>query len=90
MFYRGIGHVGDYCGRIFGHSSYYMRSPWISFVVGALVIALLVALVVVIVKALGKKKTSARDDLLEILKAKYVAGEIDEEEFLRKKKTLGK
>ncbi len=90
MFYRGMGQIGDYCGRIFGHRSYMFNSPWVSLIVGALVVVLVVVLAVALFKTLNKKKNSTNDDLLELLKSKYVAGEIDEEEYLRKKKLINK
>ena len=85
MYYRFFDHMGSY----WPHSFFY--NPW-GIVLSALAIAAVVVLVVVLVKALKKKNNGGggNDDVLEILKTKYVSGEITEEEYMKKKKILSK
>jgi len=84
MYYRFFDHMGGY----WPHS--FWMNPW-GLVVGALAIAAVVVLVVLLVKA-GKKKNigTDNDEVLELLKTKYVSGEITEEEYMKKKKILSK
>lgn len=89
MFYRGFSEAGEYCERAFNHSSMYSHSPW-GMLFGAVGLILLIVVTVIIVKALGKHKSNDSDDLIELLKSKYASGEIDEEEYLRKRKLLKK
>ena len=71
-------------------NSWGFMSPW-GIVLGALAIIAVVVLVIVLVKVLKKKPAgSGNEEVLELLKTKYVSGEITEEEYLKKKKTLSK
>jgi uncharacterized membrane protein len=88
MFYRGLNQVGEYCGRLVGRSSYFYHSPW-TFLIWVLVAVIVVVLAVIVIKAVSKKN-GGNDDLMEMLKSKYISGEIDEEEYLLKKKMLKK
>lgn len=89
MFYRGYSEVGEYCGRFFGRSPMFMHSPW-GILFGILGIILVVVLTVVIVKAASKNKRVESDENIKLLESKYAAGEIDEKEYLRKRKILKK
>ena len=89
MFYRSFSRIGDYCGTFFGRSTLFYHNPW-GIVLGVLGVLLLVVLTVAIVKALMVKKDGESDEMLELLKSRYAAGEIDEEEYFRKRKILKK
>ena len=89
MIYRGYSHFGEYCGRLFGRSEMFYHNPW-GIILGVLGVVLAVVVTVLIVKAVGKNKKSENDEMLDLLKSRYAAGEIDEEEYLRKKKILKK
>ncbi|SDY81614.1 SHOCT domain-containing protein [Citreimonas salinaria] len=49
---------------------------------------LVIAAVVLLVRRLGTGQTPARRDAMEVLRERFAAGEIDEEEFERRKKAL--
>jgi len=89
MFYKGFSQVGEYCGRFLGRTPMFMHSPW-GILFGILGIILVVVLTVVIVKAVSKNKAVESDEIIKLLESKYAAGEIDEEEYLRKRKILKK
>lgn len=75
----GGGFIENGCGGMFsGHGSF-----------GMMGMLLLLVLIVAIIYYLSKKKhVSNDDDILEILKRKYVEGEITEEEYVQKKNVL--
>jgi putative membrane protein len=75
----GYGH------HMFGFGSFWMIILWIVIIVGA----------VIVIKVLldrdgrGSRQVSPRDDsALDILKKRYAAGEIDHDEFERRKKNI--
>ena len=82
MFGRGWDHVGNYCSGL-------MMNPW-GILIGVLAVIAVVVLVVVLVKAPKNRGSAETDEAIELLNTKYAAGEITEEEYLRKKKILSK
>ncbi|MEL4106875.1 SHOCT domain-containing protein [Oscillospiraceae bacterium WX1] len=91
MYFRGIGGLGRCFGGGFGYMSNFMHSGWglvmmgIALVVAALVVVAIVALVK---KGQGHHPVNQSDDSLELLNARFVKGEISEEDYIRMKKVL--
>lgn len=83
MFRNGVDGVGR-C--LFGG---YMTSwgPW-GMIFGLGMVILLVSLVFMLLQ--NKRSGNSDADLLNLLKERYVSGEISEEEYLAKKNTLAK
>ena len=78
-------------GRFFFNSGH-MYNPWF-FWGGRIVGLILVLAIIFLVYKLYKKndsKNTKDDDLLEMLKMKYIKGEITEEEYSKKKELLKK
>ncbi len=84
MYYRGF----DEFGRCFGHGAGFMNGGLGLLIMGGmlLVAALIVIAVVLIVKKEGRKSKNGQE--MELLKTRYVKGEITEEEFNRMKNVL--
>ncbi|MBF7097511.1 SHOCT domain-containing protein [Alkalibacter sp. M17DMB] len=79
MFNRGFNIFGGcFNGGFMG--------PWMFLVIGGLILATVAIVLLVLNK---RKKTGNEDsDLLEMLKERYVRGEITEEEYIEKKRVL--
>lgn len=78
-------------GRFFFNSSH-MYNPWF-FWGGRIVGLILVIAVIFLIYKLYRNNDSKNkkdDDLLEMLKMKYIKGEITEEEYSKKKELLKK
>lgn len=89
--WNGFGGIGN-CfrngymnGYGFGNNYGYMNNGW-GFLIIFGVLAILALLIFVIVHNSNKKKL--HDESLEILKMRFVRGEITEEEYLRRKSVL--
>lgn len=91
MFFRGASGLGRCFGDEIGRMSGYMRSGWgiVMMGIGLLFVALIVVVVVLLVKRARKyHAVSQADESLEILNARFVKGEITEEDYTRMKKVL--
>ncbi len=80
MFRSGFTRAGAYLSCL--------RNPWGMAIMAAVAILVIALIVILIVKAAKKHKASASNESLDLLKAKFVQGELTEEEYLRKKKIL--
>jgi putative membrane protein len=62
---------------------------WLGWIIGLIIV---IAIIVIVVKAVdrsgGNRNTSAGKSSFDILKERYASGEIDKEEFDRRKKDL--
>jgi len=86
MFGRGYNNVYSCFG---GHGNFGNFGGFISpFHIGFAIIITL--LIIFAIYKLTKKKDNQSDEVLEILKMKYVSGEIDEEEYVKRKNVLKK
>ncbi len=68
----------------FGPEGFFFASPWMM----GISILVLVVVAVVIIKTLKNRSNNGNDEALELLKIKFVKGEISEEEYLKKKSVL--
>lgn len=75
--------MGDYgLGHGYGFGGIFMVLWWVLVVVG------IVVLVIWLTKATSGSVGAGRDKALDILKERYARGEIDEQEFEKKKRDL--
>jgi putative membrane protein len=75
--------MGDYgLGHGYGFGGIFMVLWWVLVVVG------IVVLVIWLTKATSGRVGAGRDKALDILKERYARGEIDEQEFEKKKRDL--
>lgn len=79
MFGRGV-YGGFQGGPCFGYGMYGLGS--------GIMMLLVVIIVGILVWQLLKKKEQPHEDVLEILKMKYINGEITEEEYLKRREVL--
>lgn len=83
MYVRGFNGFGG----CFGYGAGF-AGPWIMMGVGALLLVAVIVAAVIVLKKASQNKAS--DGTLDILKLRYVKGEITEDEYLKMKKVLGK
>lgn len=83
------GHVG------YGHDHMWGGSGWVlGPIFMILILAAVAAVVIVVIKVMADKSHNQKavdnaDDPVDILRIRYAKGEIDQEEFERRMKTLG-
>lgn len=84
MFNRGF----DAFGRCFENGNNFMHGGWGLLMMGGMVLVtvLIVAVIVVLVKKARKNNTYS--EAAELLNARFVKGEITEEEYIKMKKVL--
>lgn len=91
MNFRGTSGIGRCFSDGVGHMSSYFHNGWglVMMGVGLLIIALIIAAVVVLIKKSNRKQLVYKnDESMELLNARFVKGEITEEEYMRMKKVL--
>lgn len=76
----------------FGRTGFGMgyNSPWIYFVIQAVIWIVIAFVAYKIIQKLISNKKIENDPILEKLKMKYVEGEITEEEYIKKRDLLKK
>jgi len=75
---------GAYCNSLFGFS----RFSYGGIIMGILGLILIGVIVFLLLKSRRGEFSTGVDSPLELLQKKYVNGEIDQEEYLEKKKIL--
>lgn len=91
MFYRGTGGLGCCFTDGFGYMSSYFHNGWglVMMGIGLLAVALIVVAVVALIRKSNRNRPVYQsDDSIELLNARYVKGEITEEDYMRMKKVL--
>lgn len=86
MFNRGF----DGFGRCLEYGSDLMRSGWGFAMMGGMVLvaAIVIAVIVVLVRK-ARRNNNTYSEASELLNARFVKGEITEEEYAKMKKVLG-
>ena len=73
-----LGHGADFWG---------LSNPWLAIGIRVAALVIVVAIVFFIVKKL-RKKSRENDEVVQMLKLKFVNGEITEDEYMVKLKTI--
>lgn len=85
MFRRGF----DGFNNCFDFGSGFMHNGWGMIIAGVVFLVAVIVVTYLIVKA-AKRRSPGTDVALDLLKMRFIKGEISEEEYLNKKKLLTK
>ncbi|MHB1454832.1 MAG: SHOCT domain-containing protein [Saccharofermentanales bacterium] len=89
MFRRGYNVFENRFGNCFDFGSGFMHNGWGMIIAGVVLLIAVIVAVYFIVKA-SKRSRPGSDEALDLLKMRFIKGEISEEEYLRMKNMLTK